>query len=303
VDYQHRICSFATLITFLAIILSIILPIVCILQTKAQDDYFIVYEQPVVKFTYKYIIIAENSMINDESKTILCSSFDILNSSNDTISCPKLVVKEKDLNFDGIADEIWISAHLSTMHNYGIKSITAILFFDARLNAQCELKVPTSIILNKKITGNFNNRIFEFNGNLKPVQSSAIICPFFLRKSKTHFFYENIDENQTEIEEFDLPHIRNRFEMNPLFISYDETSLDLNRIEETKTMINFKVKIPVISVYYKKSFWQKLLFDFWVSFIALFVISFAIINFILSHLFENRYINARRKNYIKDKDF
>lgn len=305
VDYQHHLCSFASLITFLAIIVAIIIPIIGIIRLNSAQNYFVVYEQPNVKFSYKYLVICENSMESESRKEILCSSFDFLRQfANDTESCRKIKVAEKDTNFDGITDEIVFTINFHTFHNYGIKSASIVLFLDARIYDQCEMRIPTAIILNKKFNGNFNDRKILIDGKLEAVQNQKLLCPFFLRQIKSHFFYENLNENQTNFEEFEIKAIQERLENNPAFFKFQETSTDYSRLmnDNDKTSIRVRVKIPEIPIRYGKTFWQKVI-DKWIQFLSLFIVTGTILNFFLNHLFENRWIMARRKNYVKDKEF
>lgn len=303
VDYQHNLCSFATLITILALIVAIALPIAGILRMNHFEKYFIVYEQPIVKFQYKYLIIAENSMEVDDKKAIMCSSFDFLNINygNDTEECSKIKVSERDLNFDGIVDEINFSVDFRTSHNYGIKSASVAFFLDARISDQCHMRVPSAVIFNKNL--NFgNDRKILINGKLQGDQIQALACPFFLRSIKSHFFYEKLNENQTNLEEFEITKIQERLEHNPMHFKFHETSIDASELSNDVTTIKIKLKIPEIAMRYQKTFWNRL-FDFWIQFLALFAITLTIINFLLSHIFENRWVMSRRKNYVKDKEF
>lgn len=302
VDYQHNFCSFATLITILALIVAIALPLAGILRMNHFEKFFIVYEQPIVKFQYKYLILAESSMESDKNKAIMCSSFEFLeNFNNVTEQCSKIKVSERDLNFDGISDEINFSVNFRTSHSYGIKSASIAFFLDARINDQCHMRIPTAVIINKNF--NFiNDRKVLITGKLEAEQVQALACPFFLRKIKSHFFYEKLNENQTNLEEFQIGKIQERLEHNPMHLKFQETSTDMSEINNDVTSIKIKLKIPEIAMRYQKTFWQKLM-DFWINFLALFVISLTIINFLLTHLFENRWIMSRRKNYIKDKEF
>ncbi|KAG5674426.1 hypothetical protein PVAND_004398 [Polypedilum vanderplanki] len=303
VDYQHHICSFASLFTLLSLSCAVLLPIICLVQLKNNQNYFIIYEQPMVKFQYKYLIIAENSMQNEDGKDIMCTSFEYLQQfKNKTEKCNKIAVSEKDTSVDGFADEIIFKIEFSTFHDFGVKSLSMVLFLDARLYEQCEFRVPTVIIMKKNFRENFNNRHIFINGKLEAEQDLALICPYFLRNVKSHFFFSNIHENQTDIEEYEISSIKERLKHNPMHFKFHEFSTDMNELDKYKTSIKLRIKIPEIPIRYKKSFWQKLM-DVWMQFLALFIITFTIINFLLGHLFENRFIVSRRKNYIKDKEF
>lgn len=302
IDYQHNLCSFASLIKFTALVTAFLIPITLILKLNSLQSHFVTFEQPVVKFQYKYLLTAENSVDNETRSDILCSSFEILNRYNETEKCTKIRVSEKDITFDGITDELIFTFEFNTINNYGIKSFSAVLFIDARIENQCSFKVPTAVILSKKISDNFYNRKFSINGNLEVSQSHAMVCPFFMRGVKSHFFYERLNENQTSIEEFETPAIREHLEHNPMHFKFLETSADYGEFDDDKTSIKIRVKIPELAIRYQKSFWQKCM-DFWMQFISLFIITIAIENFLLNYIFENRLVITRRKNYIKDKEF
>lgn len=304
VDYQHNLCSFATLVTILGLIVAIAFPLAGILRMNHFQNYFIVYEQPVVKFQYKYLIFAENAMDTiDDNKAIMCSSFDYLNNlyGNDTDGCSKIQVSEKDLNYDGIIDEINFSVDFLTFHNYGIKSASIAFFVDSRISNQCDMQVPSAVIIHKNFNPG-NDREILITGKFEPEQNQALACPFFLRKVKSHFFYEKLNENQTKLEEFEMSKIQRQLEHNPMHLKFQETSTEAGELSNYKTTIKIKLKIPEIHFRFQKTFWQKSM-DVWMNFLALFVISYAIVNFLLTHIFENRWIMARRKNYVKDKEF
>ncbi|XP_070496593.1 transmembrane protein 231 [Chironomus tepperi] len=302
IDYQHHLCSFATLIKLIALIGAFVVPIIIILKLNSTESHFVTFEQPVVKFQYKYILIAENSIDNETGKNILCSSFDALNQFNESKKCSKIQISEKDLNYDGTIDELNFKFEFNTINNYGIKSVSVVLFLDARIGNQCEFRIPTAVILKKKLSENFYNRKISISGNLDVSQIQSVVCPFFLRNVKSHFFYEVLNENQTNLEEFRLSSIREHLEHNLMHFNFKETTTDYEQFSDEKTTIKVNVKIPELAIRYQKSFWQKLM-SFWMQFLSIFIIAIAIENYILNYIFENRLIITRRKNYIKDKEF
>ena len=302
IDYQHHLCSFASLIKLIALISAFAVPIILILKLNNTQNHFVTFEQPVVKFQYAYILTAENSVDNETGKDILCSSFDVLNRFNETEKCSKIKVSEKDTTYDGIIDELIFTFEFNTINNYGIRSVTIVLFLDARIESQCEFRVPAAVLLQKKMSENFYNRKISIFGNLEVIQNQALICPFFLRNVKSHFFYELLNENQTNVEEFRLSSIRAHLEHNPMHFEFKETTTDYEQFSDEKTTIKIHVKIPELAVRYQKSFWQKMM-NFWMQFLSLFIITIVIENYLLNYIFENRLIITRKKNYIKDKEF
>lgn len=302
IDYQHHLCSFASLIKLVALIGAFFVPIILILKLNSTENHFVTFEQPVVKFQYKYILIAENSVENEAGKDILCSSFDILNQFNETKKCSKIQISEKDFNYDGTVDELIFTFEFNTINNYGIKSVTAVLFLDARIESQCEFRIPSAVIIKKKLSENFYNRQISIVGDLEVVQDQALVCPFFLRNVRSHFYYEVLNENQTNLEEFRVSSIREHLEHNPMHFKFKGTSMDHEKFSDDKTTIKVRVKIPELAIRHQKSFWQKLM-SFWMQFLSLFIVTITIENYILNYIFENRLIITRRKNYIKDKEF
>lgn len=94
VDYQNRLCSLATFITLITIICAIFLPFLFIYKINnnkfVSEDNLIIYEQPYVKFQYKYFLLIENTL---DDKLIACSSFEYINKlTNEIDSCSKIKV-------------------------------------------------------------------------------------------------------------------------------------------------------------------------------------------------------------------
>ncbi|CAO1366258.1 unnamed protein product [Diamesa hyperborea] len=306
VDYQNHLCSFASLVTLLVILISIFVPFALIYKVNnwkfSSTDDLVIYEQPFVKFQYKYMMIVEHSLEN-ERKTILCSSFSYLHQHQEDMErCSKIKVLEYDDNYDGVTDEIRLSFDFHSAFKFGIKSFSIVLFLDARLRDQCNFRVPATMIVNKKILpNNFNDRKILINGNMNIHQNFALICPFFMRNVKTHFFFENLNENQTNFQEYELAKIEENLQRNPAYIHFQETSMHYQELDADKTTIELHLKIPELPARYKKSIWQKVN-DIWINFLALFFITFLIANFLLNRLFESHLLWARKKHYSKDKE-
>lgn len=303
-EYQNRVCSFAALVTLSVVVVSLILPFVWIYKVngnKFSSGNVVSYEQPLVNFQYKYIVTAENSL-DSEEKIVLCSSFDFLNQFNETEKCAKFKFLEKDTNFDGAADEMIFTFEMHSIYQYGMKSISIVLFLDTRLTDQCSFSVPSAVLINRKMLDkNFHDRVISIIGSLHPVQSKPLICPFFLRNAKSHFFFDKLNENQTNLEEYKISRIRENLQHNPLHFEFLESSTDLQNVESDKTSITIKLKIPDVPIRYQKSFWKSLN-DLWINYIAIFAVTFFSINYLLNQLFESRWLMARKKSYLMKND-
>lgn len=122
-----------------------------------------------------------------------------------------------------------------------------------------------------------------------------------MRNVKTHFFYENLNENQTNFQQYELAKIEESLHRNPAYIYFQETSMHYQELDAEKTTIELHLKIPELPARYKKSIWQKGN-DIWINFLALFFITFLIANYLLNRLFESHLLWARKKHYSKDKE-
>lgn len=261
-DFQNRVCSIAFLVTLSLVLVSIILPFVWILKINdgiSTDT--IAFEQPRIKQKFKYMFLAENSM---DGKVVLCSSFGFLNQREDTDDCAKVSIIEKDQNFDGLIDEIDFTFDFHTMFHYGIKSTSIVIFLDARLDQKCKFHIPSAIVIKKRetsIISNMNDRKITIRGSLQPSQDSALQCPFSMRHVQSHFFHETLNENQTDIRQFNIGTIMERLERNSIHFRFQEESNEID-IEPEKTSINIKLKISEMSIRYKKS-WIQIINEVW----------------------------------------
>lgn len=304
IDYQNRICSFASLIAFVAFLIAIFMPIFWIYKVNNNslllNKDFIVYEQPQVKFQYRYVFTADHTM--EGRDTVVCSSFQQLNQFEDTTKCGKVKVVEKDFNHDGVADELQVTFEFGTNFHYGARSISMAIFLDSRINDQCQFRIPSAVIINQKhLVNNQNERQIVVRGELKPFQSHALVCPFFLRNVKSHFFFDNLNENQTDLEAFSMESIQENLDRNPMNLQFDETSTVLGEVDKHQTTVVVKVRIPQIPIRYRKTAWQKVN-EVWMNYLAAFAVAFFSINFVLNHLFESRWLLARRRLYLEKSD-
>lgn len=295
IEYQNQLLSMAALITFLTYLISAIIPLVWIF--KLNDNCFIqnnelnVFQQPMVTFQFKYIVLVEHTMTD---KITLCSTFARLNNLEGTKHCGRVTSMEKDSNFDGIPDEIEFTINFHSMYKSGAKSFTFIAFLDARLR-QCRLRIPSVLIVNKKeFPNNLVDRKIVISGSLQPEQDQPLVCPFFLRSAKSHFFFDKLSDNETSLDEFKITRITENLQRNPLHFYFRESSTVHQEVDNHQTSIKIRLKIPQTGVRFKKTFWQNLN-ELWINFVALFAVTFLLCKFILSNLFEHRWLMAKKK--------
>lgn len=297
IDYQNQLCSIAALVTFVVILVSVFLPIVWIINVNTLNTDFIQYEQPRVKFQYKYIFNAEHNFEIGKNVVVLCSSFSALTEhQNDIEDCNQVKIIEKDLNFDGMVDEIHFAFIFNSKYNYGIKSSSIVLFLDARIDEQCKFRIPSTVIIkNKHFMNNANNREIIITGSLQPKQIQPLQCPFFMRNVRSHFFYENVNENGTKFEDFKIEKIEENLVRNPMHFRFVEESTDFGSLNKDETTLKIKLIIPQVAIRYNKTFWQKMN-DIWINYIAVCILTFFLGKMILGFLFENRHLMALQRS-------
>lgn len=296
IDYQNQLCSFAALVTFLVILVSVFLPIVWIINVNTLSADFTQHEQPRVKFQYKYIFNAEHNFEIGKN-IVLCSSFSsLIEHQNGIEDCNQVKIIEKDLNFDGMVDEIHFTFVFNSKYNYGVKSSSIVLFLDARIDEQCKFRIPAAVVIkNKHFMNNVNDREIIITGSLQPKQIQPLQCPFFMRNVKSHFFFGNINENETRFEDFKFEKIEENLERNPMHFRFVEESTDYGSLKKDETSLKIKLSIPQVSVRYNKTFWQKMN-DIWINYIAVCILTFFLAKIILGYLFENRHLMALRRS-------
>lgn len=103
INYKNSLFSFATLFVISVTIFAVVAPfyIAVSLFSDLWSQYKIVYEQPDIRFEYKYIFTAEYTkgrvtdaeIPTDDTKVVVCSSYKYLNKAmNDAMECSMIKV-------------------------------------------------------------------------------------------------------------------------------------------------------------------------------------------------------------------
>lgn len=104
INYKNSLCSFATLFTISVTVFAIVAPfyIAFSLFGDLWSQYKLVYEQPDIRFEYKYIFSAEFTRNNAadaempgvDTQVVVCSSYKYLNKAmtNDATECSMIKV-------------------------------------------------------------------------------------------------------------------------------------------------------------------------------------------------------------------
>lgn len=105
INYKNSLCSFATLFVISVSVFAIVAPfyIAFLLFNDLWSQYKIVYEQPDIRFEYKYIFTAEFTKISavdaemtaDDTKVVVCSSYKYLSKAlSDAMECSLIKVND-----------------------------------------------------------------------------------------------------------------------------------------------------------------------------------------------------------------
>lgn len=108
INYKNSLCSFATLFVISVSVFAIIAPfyIAFSLFNDLWSQYKVVYEQPDIRFEYKYIFTAEFTKISAvdgempavDTRVVVCSSYKYLSKAMiDAMECSLIKVNDYDL--------------------------------------------------------------------------------------------------------------------------------------------------------------------------------------------------------------
>lgn len=172
INYKNSLCSFATLFVISVSVFAIIAPfyIAFSLFNDLWSQYKIVYEQPDIRFEYKYIFTAEFTktsavdaeMPADDTKVVVCSSYKYLNKAmSDAMECSLIKVNdtqllgpttepwtltllpnfqfqywEKDTDFDYKTDQMGLQMTIQTPVGYFLSNFNLFLLFDATIKVR-----------------------------------------------------------------------------------------------------------------------------------------------------------------------
>lgn len=122
INYKNSLCSFATLFVISLTVFAIVAPfyIAFSLFNDLWSQYTIIYEQPDIRFEYKYIFTAEFTKISAveaempavDTQVVVCSSYKYLNKAvtDDAMECSMFKVNAINDIDTGHSNLIWNSS-------------------------------------------------------------------------------------------------------------------------------------------------------------------------------------------------
>ncbi len=144
------------------------------------------------------------------------------------------------------------------------------------------------------------DREIEINGNLNVHQLMSLQCPFFMRNIKSLFFLDILNSNQTTLSDYKLKEIERKLQNNPAYFYFDEKSTYYGDLKDGGTSIRINMKIQELQLRYKHSFWQNVS-NAWIVYLSIAIITFLSANCLLTCLFSNHWLWARKRNYVTNK--
>ncbi|XP_037953404.1 uncharacterized protein LOC119683672 [Teleopsis dalmanni] len=308
ITYKNALCSAATFIVLILIILSVMIPVllVSILSPYSSiAESRVLYEQPKVRFQFQYFFLAElaeveveesNSTDNTTERWMICSTMPRLNAhlQHFTHQCEGVQFWTKDFENDGVTDRAHFQLQLMTEPTF-IKKFDLLLFFEAKLTHKCDLLPPALLMQSLTVpigdTPLYNGLIL-LKTELKHKQYIEYSCPFPGRNLKTEF-HDVLPNGNTSsnLKEFAIESILDELKINPGFfqLSLEETYV---RPEPNPHLrIQVDIKISQVPVRYHLSIWERL-GQFWLYFASFFGISFYVLNKIKDYLFSHQIIRS-----------
>ncbi|XP_055547196.1 transmembrane protein 231 isoform X1 [Wyeomyia smithii] len=304
--YRSNLCSFSTFVITSLVLLALALPYYVILIVNPGglwDDYRLVYEQPAVKFTYRYLFLAEIDQPEIGNEVIACSSFNAFNTltAERQQECTTLKVATGDRNEDGKIDSLSVSVSFNLPdESTGLVFYSFYFFLEAEIMNNCYFLIPAFISLNK-ITPpkrSFNSGTITHRGHLQSGQSASLQCPFFMRNIKTHFNHNYLpNENFTRLEEFLPDSIQARIEAsNAAYFNFNPQRIDWEQDGSGEVTIRVKLLIGgedsrQTALLYRASIWQKVL-QLWIQYFSVLIVFLWIADLVKDRLFESFTIRA-----------
>lgn len=214
VQYKNYILSKAMLFTVTLTLLNLILPFFIAYKSRGfwlKSHSF--YEQPFVKFTYKYLLIAETE---DPKYNIVCG--EITNFQNNNVisgeeNCAEVQAQEYDYNKDGINDMLNFNFKLIIPKSRTVSSIMVLLALDFQLKTICPMHMQSLVVINEKfilpptgfnyygdlylyqiahlpclinyIDANYNNSLFKYSEECTESIVDLILSEYFSREVTT----------------------------------------------------------------------------------------------------------------------
>ncbi|KAH8413485.1 hypothetical protein KR009_011762 [Drosophila setifemur] len=299
--YKNSLCSFASLLVLVFIALSVMIPVMLVSVLSPYSgisESRVLYEQPDVRFTYKYIFVAtiEPEEEGELESMVACSTFNHFNSimGGFTNSCTATKYWTEDVDIDLITDRAHIQLELQDVPAKVVK-FDLLVFFEAQLQHKCHLSPPSVLAHHAQVPLDSrlaNGRIL-MKGELQLKQYVEFDCPFPGRNMKTQFRQVQIDP-KGNIQQYKMESLLAQVKANPAFFQlsvqetyYTETPPHI----KPGLIIELELDMLQVPARYHLSIWERL-GQFWLYFASFFGISFYIMNKLKDFLFGRHIVRS-----------
>lgn len=174
-----------------------------------------------------------------------------------------------------------------------------MIFIDTEVKNQCKFILPAVIAVDKAFTisevlstTTTQGIKMELQGTLLVKQQRPLICPFFLKNIKTHFFYNLLNQNSTHIRDYSVDTVNVILKTNPVFLKYQEDDFKITKITKDENFkIDVRLDIGDIMLRYNYTFWQ-VLNRMWIEYLSFFIVLYLFGEKVKSYIFQNQYLAA-----------
>ncbi|XP_019697378.1 transmembrane protein 231-like isoform X1 [Harpegnathos saltator] len=275
--YKSRIYSFASIVVFLFIVLSLITPL------------FIVYhaggvwlrnrmhaEKPDVHFEYKYLLLAE---VDPYEEPIVCTTFTTYKENKITDQCAMIKVRENDLNGDGEKDSLKFEAYFYT--DRPVKSIKLLLFFNFQLKHLIQASIESIGVFDYVLTHEAQE--VRFFGDLELRQKGL------LRSEGLYETYNrSLELSDYSLHELLLYNFNRKFSAN---IANERVTWRSGFSSDETVAVVGELFYVENFIHYQPSVWEELKWA-WIQYLSCLLVFAYVSKHILVFLFTNRYLNT-----------
>ncbi|KAH8298102.1 hypothetical protein KR018_006829 [Drosophila ironensis] len=302
--YKNSLCSFASLLVLAFVALSVMIPVLLVSLLSPYSgisESRVLYEQPVVEFSYQYIFVGttEPREEGEPESLVACSTFRQFNArmSDFSGSCSASKYWTEDVDHDTVTDRAHFQLELQDLPAR-LLSFDLLLFFEAQLQHKCDLSPPSVLAhqLHIPLASRLTNGRIQLKGELQLKQYVEFTCPFPGRNIKTQFRPVHLDNNATtaDLEQYRMESLLGQVKANPSYfqLAVQETYFRASSpVREPGLFIELELDVLQVPARYHLSIWERL-GQFWLYFASFFGISFYIMNKLKDFLFGRHIVRS-----------
>ncbi|XP_018046709.1 PREDICTED: transmembrane protein 231-like [Atta colombica] len=275
--YKSRIYSFASIVVFLFIVLSLITPLFIIYNTGGIWIKNRMHaEMPDVHFIYKYLLLAE---IDSFEEPIVCSTFTTYKENDIKDHCTIIKVRENDLNNDGQKDSLRFEAHFYT--DKPVKSLRLLLFFNFQLKHLIQATIESIGVFNQIL--NHEVQEIRFFGDLE-LRQKGLLRSEGLYETYNH----SIELSDYSLSELLLHSFNRKFSAR---ITNERVTWRTGFSNDEAVVIIGELFYVENFIYYQPSMWEELKWA-WIQYLSCLLVFAYVAKHILVFLFTNKYLNT-----------